>query len=113
MDRWLECREPGISKDNFVSSQVCEQKSVIFLSWLCVPSTFQIFRGTSIGSDVILSRWSRFLHMKLLVAPKSIRTSLSAVACADSNNTGIRMDLYLLLYTLIRSAVAQAVRFRH
>src|SRR6266702_27910 len=88
-------------------------KWVIFPSWLCVPSTFQILRGTPSGSDVILSRWSRFLHMKLSVAPESMRTSLSAVACADSNNTGIRMDLYLLLYTLIRSAVAQAVGFRH
>ncbi len=65
------------------------------------------------GRVVILSRWSRFLQMKLSVAPESIRTSLSAVACAVSNNTGIRMDLYLLLYTLIRSAFAQAVGFRH
>ncbi len=65
------------------------------------------------GSVAILSQWSKFLHMKLSVAPESIRTSLSAVACAVSNNTGIRMDLYLLLYMLIRSALAQAVGFRH
>jgi len=51
--------------------------------------------------------------MKLSVASELTRISLSAVACAVSNKTGIRMDLYLLLYTLIRSALAQAVEFRH
>ncbi len=51
--------------------------------------------------------------MKLSVALESTRTSLSAIVCVDSNNTDIRMDLYLLLYTLIHSALAQAVRFKH
>ena len=51
--------------------------------------------------------------MKLSVAPELMRTSRSAVVCVDSNRTDIRIDLYLLLYTLIRSALAQAVRFRH
>ncbi len=68
--------------------------------------------GVSTGRYPILSQWSKFLEMKLSVAPESMRTSLSAVACADSNKTGIRMDRYLLLYTLIRSAFAQAAGFR-
>ncbi len=51
--------------------------------------------------------------MKLSVAPESMRTSHSAIACVDSNRTDIHIDLYLLLYTLIRSALAQAVGFRH
>jgi len=49
----------------------------------------------------------------LLVAPESMRTSCSAIACVDSNRTDIRIDLYLLLYMLIRSALAQAVGFKH
>ncbi len=38
---------------------------------------------------------------------------LSADACVDLNSTGIRIDRYLLLYTLIFSALAPAVDFRH
>ncbi len=60
-----------------------------------------------------LELWSKFFEMKLSVAPKLTRTSLSAIACADSNKTGIHMDQYLLLYMLIRNALAQAARFRH
>src|SRR6266702_5142223 len=87
-------------------------KWVIAPSWLCVPSTFQICMGFSTGRYPILSLWSTFLDIKLSVAPESIRTSLSAIACADSNKTGIHMDRYLLLYTLIRKALAQAAGFR-
>ena len=53
------------------------------------------------------------MQIKLSVAPKLTRTSHSAIACVDLNRTGIRIDLYLLLYTLIHSAFAQAARFRH
>src|SRR6266702_2844245 len=80
-------------------------------SWLWVPSTFQIFMGVSTGRYPILSRWRRFLDMKLSVAPESTRTSRSAIACADSNRTGIHIDRYLLLYMLIRNAFTQAARF--
>ena len=62
---------------------------------------------------MIQSRLSKFLHMKLSVALELTRTSLSAIACVDSNNTDICMDLYLLLYMLICSALAQAVGFKH
>ena len=51
--------------------------------------------------------------MKLSVAPESANTSLSADACADLNSTGIRIDRYLLLYTLIFNALAPAADFRH
>src|SRR6266702_4463718 len=99
----------------FVSVPVRTCKSVKCLiapSWLWVPSTFHILIGVSTGRYPIRSRWSRFFEMKLSVAPESTRTSLSAVACADSNRTGIRIDRYLLLYTLIRNALAQAAGFR-
>ncbi len=69
--------------------------------------------GVSTGRYAIFNQWSRFLEMKLLVAPELIRTSCSAIVCADSNKTGIRMDRYLLLYMLICSALAQAAGFRH
>ncbi len=99
----------------FVSVPMCTCKSVKWLmvpSWLCVLPTFQILIGVSTRRYPILSLWSRFLEIKLSVAPKLTRTSLSAVACADSNKTGIHMDQYLLLYMLIHSALAQAARFR-
>ncbi len=51
--------------------------------------------------------------MKLSVAPESANTSLSADVCADLNSTGIRIDRYLLLYTLIFNALAPATDFRH
>ncbi len=51
--------------------------------------------------------------MKLLVAPESANTSHSVVACVVLNRTGIHIDQYLLLYTLIFNALAPAVDFRH
>ena len=60
----------------------------------------------------IWSHLSRVEHMKLSVAPESIRTCRSAVACADLNNTGILIDRYLLWYTLRLSALAQAAGFK-
>src|ERR1700754_2978764 len=61
----------------------------------------------------IWSRLSREEQMKFSVAPESIRTCRSAVACADLNRTGIRMDRYLLWYTLRFKALAQAAGFKH
>ena len=69
--------------------------------------------GLVTGSVEILSQFIRFLLIKLSVAPESTSTCLSAVACADSNKTGIRMDWYLLWYTLIFIALAQAAGFKH
>ncbi len=51
--------------------------------------------------------------MKLSVAPESANTSHSAVVCVDLNSTGIHIDRYLLLYTLIFNALAPAAGFRH
>ncbi len=51
--------------------------------------------------------------MKLSVALESANTSCSAVACVDLNSTGIRIDQYLLLYTLIFNALAPAAGIRH
>src|ERR1700754_300627 len=61
----------------------------------------------------IWSRLSREEQMKFSVAPESIRTCRSAIACADLNKTGIRMDRYLLWYTLRFKALAQAAGFKH
>ena len=58
----------------------------------------------------LLSNWEL---IKLSVAPELINTSRSAVACVDLNSTGIHIDWYLLLYTLIFNALAPAAGIRH
>ena len=85
----------------------------MFLSWLSVPSTFQILIGFGTGRQDIRNLLSSCEFIKLSVAPESINTSLSAVVCVDLNSTGILMDRYLLLYTLIFNALAPAADFRH
>src|ERR1700754_3718227 len=60
----------------------------------------------------IWSRLSREEQMKFSVAPESIGTCRSAVVCADLNRTGIRIDRYLLWYTLRFKALAQAAGFK-
>ncbi len=51
--------------------------------------------------------------MKLSVALELANTSCLAVVCADLNSTGIHIDQYLLLYTLIFNALAPATGIRH
>ena len=50
--------------------------------------------------------------MKLSVAPEPMRTSHSAIACADWKSTDIHIDQNLLLYMLTFKALAQAARFK-
>ena len=69
--------------------------------------------GVDTGRYEIWSCLSSWELMKLSVAPKSANTSLSAVMCVDLNSTGICIDRYLLLYTLIFSALAPAAGIRH
>ncbi len=81
-------------------------------SWLWVPLMFHILMGFWMGIQEICSLLSNCWQMKLLVAPELANTSHSAVACADLNRTGICIDWYLLLYTLIFNALAPAAGLR-
>src|SRR5271170_4109682 len=85
---------------------------VIAPSWLWVPSTFQIRIGWVTSRVEIWSRLSNEEQTKLSVAPESMRTCHSAVACADLKRTGIRIERYLLWYTFRFKALAQAAGFK-
>ncbi len=74
---------------------------------------FHMLIGLSIGRQEICSRLSSWELIKLSVAPELANTSLPTVVCADLNSTGIHIDQYLLLYTLIFSALALAMGVRH
>ena len=53
---------------------------------------FQMRIGSLTGRVDILSHLSSCGEMKLSVAPESIRTSHSAIACADWKSTDIHRD---------------------
>src|SRR6266403_5208373 len=77
------------------------------------PSIFQIFIDQFSFCVPTWSRLTNFGCMKLSVAPESTRILLSAMAYCVRNETGIFMDRYLVMYTLLhRKARIQAVGLR-
>src|SRR6267378_7468560 len=69
------------------------------------PSIFQIFIDHSSLCVPIWSLLTNFGCIKLSVAPESTRILLSAMACRVQNETGIFIDQYLVIYTLLHQKV--------
>src|SRR6266404_2928854 len=77
------------------------------------PSIFHIFMDRSSCCVPTWSRLTNFGCMKLSVAPESTRILLSAMAYRVRNETGIFIERYLVMYTLLhRKARIQAVGLR-
>ncbi len=77
------------------------------------PSMFQIFIDHSSSCVPTWSLLTNLGCMKLSVAPESTRILLSAMAYRVQNETGIFIDRYLVIYTLLhRKACIQAVGLR-
>src|ERR1700735_4457750 len=76
--------------------------SLMVPALLCIPSIFQMVRGF-LSRSLLIFILLRILELiKLLVAPESTRTCLSAVKCEVCKRVGIRRDLYLQTKTLLQ-----------
>src|SRR6266404_9264310 len=77
------------------------------------PSIFHIFMDRSSFCVPTWSLLTNFGCMKLSVAPESTRILLSAMVYRVRNESGIFIDRYLVIYTLLhRKARIQAVGLR-